>query len=235
MRAVKEAPAASVKAADAQSRRAAAPRKAGEHHKSAEVRERILNATLEVAREHGYQGLTIARVSAASGMPSGSVYWHFVNKDGLLLAALDMSFQRQLVVLEEQAPHDGEDVHAYVDRTFESIEANGQPWGFWRIGATLVADETVPEQLTLQRFREVRAETRALYTSWWRRVLPENELTPPAHGAEDFANLLLVVHDGVSLSLAADDSNPQQMRALAAALHGMVDSVLRAQTAANSA
>lgn len=207
-----------------------APRRRGEHRQSADVRERILNATLEVARESGYQGLTMARVSAASGYPAGSVYWHFTNKDGLLRAALDTSFERQRAAFDSFAPRPGETAHQYVDRTFDNIRGAEQPWEFWRIGATLVSDETAPEKLTLQRFKELRHETRAIYAQWWSAVLPPASTTLAAHTPQDFADLLLVIYDGFDVSLASGDSSNRQIDVLAAAFHGMVDAVERATT-----
>lgn len=212
-----------------------APRRHGEHRQSAQVRERILNATLEVARESGYQGLTIARVSAASGFPTGSVYWHFTNKDGLLCAALDLSFQRQRDALTAFAPRPGESAHDYVDRSFDGIRDSRTPWEFWRIGATLAADETAPEKQTLERFKQLRHEARGLYAGWWRSVLPSHGSTAAGHTAEDFADLMLLIHDGFDLALAAGDSSGRQIDVLAAALHAMVNAAELAADTSRSA
>lgn len=205
-------------------------RRPGEHRQSAEVRERILDATLEVARESGYRGLTIARVSAASGYPSGSVYWHFENKDGLLRAALEISFERQHDAFETFAPREGETAHEYVDRSFDNIRGSQEPWEFWRIGVTLISDEMAPEKLTLQRFREIRVEARAMYARWWAAVLPRTTGSVPGHTPEDFADLMLVIHDGFDVSLASGDSSGRQIDVFAAAFHAMVDVVERAAT-----
>ncbi|GAA3495103.1 MULTISPECIES: TetR/AcrR family transcriptional regulator [Streptomyces] len=52
-------------------------------------REQILLAALDLALEHGYQGTTMAAVSASSGLPIGSVYWHFKSKEQLFVALLE--------------------------------------------------------------------------------------------------------------------------------------------------
>ena len=49
-----------------------------------ESRQRIIDATFEIAHEQGYQGTSIAKVSARSGLPASSVYWHFADKDALM-------------------------------------------------------------------------------------------------------------------------------------------------------
>ena len=51
------------------------------------ARERILEGCLEVLKESGYAGLTIAKVAAASGESKALVSYHFGSKDGLVSAA----------------------------------------------------------------------------------------------------------------------------------------------------
>ncbi|MHB8381998.1 MAG: TetR/AcrR family transcriptional regulator [Candidatus Binataceae bacterium] len=59
-------------------------------------RERILNATAEIASERGYDGASIAQVSKRSGLPASSIYWHFKDKDRLIAAVIERSFNRWL-------------------------------------------------------------------------------------------------------------------------------------------
>ncbi|GAA4080109.1 TetR/AcrR family transcriptional regulator [Streptomyces shaanxiensis] len=49
-----------------------------------ESRQRILDATVEIAGERGYDGTSIAAVSAKCGLPASSIYWHFQDKDDLI-------------------------------------------------------------------------------------------------------------------------------------------------------
>ncbi len=55
-------------------------------------RERILDAATEIAAERGYEGASIALVSAKCGLPASSIYWHFKNKDDLIAAVIERSF-----------------------------------------------------------------------------------------------------------------------------------------------
>lgn len=64
------------------------------HARGEESRQRILYAALEIAVRRGYDGTTIGAVSAATGLPASSLYWHFENKDQLLAAGLDLSYRR---------------------------------------------------------------------------------------------------------------------------------------------
>ncbi|WP_328715293.1 helix-turn-helix domain-containing protein [Nocardia salmonicida] len=57
-----------------------------------ESRLKILDATVEVASERGYEGTSIALVSAKCGLPASSIYWHFKDKDDLIAAVIERSF-----------------------------------------------------------------------------------------------------------------------------------------------
>jgi len=69
-------------------------------------RERILDAANEIASERGYEGTSIGLVSKKCGLPASSIYWHFKDKDDLLAAVIDRSFETWLRVWE--LPLDGE-------------------------------------------------------------------------------------------------------------------------------
>ncbi|WP_329254677.1 TetR/AcrR family transcriptional regulator [Actinoallomurus sp. NBC_01490] len=56
-------------------------------------KELILKAALRLAVERGFAGTTMADVSAASGLPIGSVYWHFKSKEQLFVALLEHSYE----------------------------------------------------------------------------------------------------------------------------------------------
>ena len=66
---------------------ATATTRPGPGRPSSGARERILDGCLEVLKDHGYAGLSIAKVAAASGESKALVSYHFGSKDGLLAAA----------------------------------------------------------------------------------------------------------------------------------------------------
>lgn len=59
----------------------------------AEVRDRILNAALEVFAAEGFAGATIDAIGHAAGFTKGAVYSNFGSKDELFLALLDRQFE----------------------------------------------------------------------------------------------------------------------------------------------
>lgn len=50
--------------------------------------------------ERGYAGTSISAICKESGLPASSVYWHFENKDGLLLAVIERGTARMLEEIE---------------------------------------------------------------------------------------------------------------------------------------
>ncbi|MEU1518710.1 TetR/AcrR family transcriptional regulator [Streptomyces sp. NPDC005811] len=64
-----------------------------------ESRQRILDATIEIAGERGYEGTSIAAVSAKCGLPASSIYWHFTDKDDLIAAVIERSFETWLAAV----------------------------------------------------------------------------------------------------------------------------------------
>jgi AcrR family transcriptional regulator len=65
-----------------------------------ESRQRILDAAVEIAGERGYEGTSIAAVSAKCGLPASSIYWHFTDKDDLIAAVIERSFESWLTAVE---------------------------------------------------------------------------------------------------------------------------------------
>lgn len=58
-----------------------------------QVRDRILDAALEVFAAEGFAGATIDAIGRAAGFTKGAVYSNFESKDELFLALLDRQFE----------------------------------------------------------------------------------------------------------------------------------------------
>lgn len=48
---------------------------------------------MEIAGEPGYEGTSITAVSAKCGLPASSIQWHFKDKDDLIAAVIERSFE----------------------------------------------------------------------------------------------------------------------------------------------
>lgn len=76
--------------------------------------EKLLSAGIELLRESGYEGLSIAEISARSGVSVGSIYQRFANKEALF-AGLQERFTAEL---------DQEQEHLFdiLDRELSDVE-----------------------------------------------------------------------------------------------------------------
>ncbi|MCV7252270.1 MULTISPECIES: TetR/AcrR family transcriptional regulator [Mycobacteriaceae] len=64
-----------------------------------EVRDRILDAALEVFAAEGFAGTTIDAIGQAAGFTKGAVYSNFESKDELFLALLDRQFETRSALI----------------------------------------------------------------------------------------------------------------------------------------
>jgi AcrR family transcriptional regulator len=62
---------------------------------TAEARKRqIAEVALDLIQKYGLQGVTMARIAAAAGIRQASLYTHFESRHAILLAALDLIYER---------------------------------------------------------------------------------------------------------------------------------------------
>src|SRR5438094_7840706 len=87
-------------------------------------RDRILQAALELADEHGVESLSMRKLGQALGFEAMSLYNHVANKDDVLDGILD------LVLAESEAPSPAGDWAAAVRRSAVSVHGalRRHPW-----------------------------------------------------------------------------------------------------------
>lgn len=183
------------------------PRKTTRRHQQGdESRLRILEATLAIAAERGYDGTSIGLVTEATGLPASSVYWHFRNKDELLAETLEFSYRRW----RESAPkwHERLDVgppaEEIRDRLHRASRAITDQPEFWRLGLMLGLENRPQEPAARRRYLEVRDETRIAIRDWWAHVLPgDADDARLLEVADRMARFHLAVMDGLYLGVHA--------------------------------
>ncbi len=86
------------------------PNRARRSHaeRTAETRARVLAAVVESISEVGFQKTTAAEIARRAGVTWGAVQHHFGDKDGILTAVLEASFDRFAELLEESPVPDEE-------------------------------------------------------------------------------------------------------------------------------
>ncbi len=134
-------------------------------------RERILDAATEVATERGYDGTTISLVSKKSGLPPTSIYWHFTDKDDLIAAVIERSFQRWLAELDlPDVTADREWMTEFGGRVAKALLDAPD---FLRLGLMLSLERRPVEPRAREMFLEVRDRAFHRFADMVRQVAPE--------------------------------------------------------------
>lgn len=120
-------------------------------------RERILDAATEIAAERGYEGASIALVSAKCGLPASSIYWHFTNKDDLIAAVIERSFADWAQAW--QLPLDGSPRDRLVGLAMQIAKALLDSPDFIRLGLMLSLERRPVEPRARAMFLQVRTQT----------------------------------------------------------------------------
>lgn len=166
-------------------------------------RQRILDAAAEIAGERGYEGTSINLVSERSGLPASSIYWHFKDKDDLIAAVIERSFQRWSETLTESVTGPDGDTdeaafHAGLRRTGRALATHPD---FLRLGLLLILEQR-PEELTARaRFMETRTKTAAGTAGLYRRVFP----TLDAPDIDRLVTLTMALADGFFIAADAGE------------------------------
>jgi len=119
--------------------------------------ERILDAATEIAAERGYEGASIALVSAKCGLPASSIYWHFKNKDDLIAAVIERSFADWLKAW--QVPVEGSPQDRLVGLAMQLAKALLDSPDFIRLGLMLSLERRPVEPRARAMFLQLRAQT----------------------------------------------------------------------------
>ena len=137
-----------------------------------ESRRRILDAAAEVAGERGYEGTSIALVSARCGLPASSIYWHFQNKDDLIAAVIERSFDIWLnaFTIADDAEPGLEQLRAVAAQTAKTLLDSPD---FLRLGLMLVLERRPEEPSARQMFLRVRASARTQIAAMIARIAPD--------------------------------------------------------------
>ncbi|MCL2584428.1 MAG: TetR/AcrR family transcriptional regulator [Streptosporangiales bacterium] len=170
-----------------------------------ESRRKILEATLELAAEHGYEGTTIGKVSERSGLPTGSVYWHFESKDKLFGSLLEHCVTEWEA--RQQWTHRGRQPSR---ERFEklialrSAEASG-PASFWRLGILLALEQRLAGTAARQTFLDIRRTRLADITGWWEHLLPGRVRAADPGLAARLAQFTMATADGLCVASGAGE------------------------------
>ncbi|MCP3785027.1 MULTISPECIES: TetR/AcrR family transcriptional regulator [Micromonospora] len=138
-----------------------------------ESRRRILDAAAEVAGVRGYDGTSIALVSEKCGLPASSIYWHFKNKDDLLAAVIERSFDiwaEALTLPGDDTDPARERVTALAGQVAKTLLDSPD---FLRLGLMLTLERRPEEPSARRMFLQVRDTARARLTAVLATLAPD--------------------------------------------------------------
>ncbi len=78
------------------------------------IRERILEAADEVARERGVANLTLDLVAEQAKVSKGGLLYHFTTKEALLRGMIDRALDRYRSLLKTEVDRQGSDYRSYL-------------------------------------------------------------------------------------------------------------------------
>jgi len=133
-------------------------------------RGRILDAASEIAAERGYEGTSIALVSAKCGLPASSIYWHFKDKDDLIAAVIERSFGAWETAWE--VPRDDDAEEQFLGLATQIAKALLDAPDFIRLGLMLALERRPAEPRARTMFLQVRAQAFGQLEQNFREFVP---------------------------------------------------------------
>jgi AcrR family transcriptional regulator len=131
---------------------------------------RILDAASEIAAERGYEGTSIALVSAKCGLPASSIYWHFKDKDDLIAAVIERSFSTWLSAW--QVPEHQDVQQRFLGLAAQAAKALSDSPDFIRLGLMLALERRPTEPRARIMFMQIRAQGIERLTNNFREFMP---------------------------------------------------------------
>lgn len=180
--------------------------------------QKILEAATEIAAERGYEGTSIGLVSERSGLPASSIYWHFKDKDALIAAVIDHSFESWLALAGGvQTDDDGsidEQLAAMMQRTATALRDSSD---FLRLGLMLALERRAEEPTARRRFLAVREEALSRVTATFGKLFP----TLDKRALRQLAGFAMATADGLFIAQEIDGGETvEAFELLGAAIHG---------------
>lgn len=183
------------------------------HRQGEESRLAILDATLAIAAERGYDGTTVALVTEATGLPASAIYWHFGNKDALLAATLEHSYRqwRAKAPTWSRRGREPEDVRERVEQRFRrAARSLAQSPEFWSLGLLLTLQQRLEEPAARALYVKVRGETEDAIRGWWCEVLDDGAMAADPGLPTRLARFYMMMMDGLFIHARTTSARDSQ-------------------------
>ena len=179
-------------------------RRQNAHQKTPENEKAILDATLSLAVEAGYEGTTMADVARVSGLPVGSVYWHFENKEKLFAALLDYCFE--LWRDEHAGQTQRELLHSFIaDSSASASSPQTRRDALRLIGPTFALEKRLEDNEARRKYLEIRGQMFQTALAQVRGEFPDEALEADPDFAAKIVAFSRALTEGTYVSVSAGD------------------------------
>jgi AcrR family transcriptional regulator len=205
-----------------------APRTDRRRQQGDDTRERILDAAVEVATERGYDGTSMAMIAKRAGASMSSIYWHFSDKDDLLAAVIQRSFEAWSADgpgISAAAPV-ATDRDLLVGRMAAQAVALTRNPDFLRFGLMLALEHRPTEPAARARFLELRRSTQHQLQLTFRSLLAEAGHDVDGGTIERAADLTMACADGLFIAAHVEPDRIDVDATFALLLGALLDRVV---------
>lgn len=173
--------------------------------RSAESADRILTATLELAIELGYEGTTIAKVSKHSGLPTGSIYWHFGDKDHLFAALIDRYVSDWFNQYDWTVPAGQHPAERVTEIMIGRAKEARDPTSAWGIGLLMALEKRLEGSAAREKFLNIRKERLEFIAKFWEESLPATVVEAAPKLPLQLSQFVISFSDGWVISANANE------------------------------
>jgi AcrR family transcriptional regulator len=177
-----------------------------------ESRRKIVDAAAALMAERGFAGTSIAAVSQRSGLPSGSIYWHFDNKQALLGAVVEEGARRWFDSLWASDPLPADPAaraEALLERAATSLEKQPE---FLRLLILIALERREVDKASVAVIRRVRALALQYIRDLLVDLLDGLGRRRANRLADEFSRLVLCVADGAFVAHHIDPADTDVRR-----------------------
>jgi AcrR family transcriptional regulator len=143
--------------------------------KRARTRARLLDATLELTREQGFERTTLQDVARRAGMTTGAIYGNFRNRDELFMALA----QRQWAPIQPRF-RPGASFAEIMHAVAEAVLAAAPDRRAAAVGALTYRAYALKHEDVRRQFRDAMAEGYEAGAAWFETVVAAEDLPMPA-------------------------------------------------------
>lgn len=174
-----------------------AARKRGPYAKTAQTRQRAVEAAIEIFCASGYHGATLTDVADRLDMTLTGLQHHFPDKESLLAAVLEERDRRTRLELPIEV---GEEA---TDQLLAIVARNEQTPRLTELHTVLSAEATAPEHPAHDYFVKRYSNEREAGTRYFQQLIDQG-LLGSAVEPGSLASLLIAVADGLQLQWLLD-------------------------------